>query len=476
MDCEIGLKMPKKNDIFELKISDISTDGSGIGKVDGYTLFVKDAIIGDFCRVKVMKTKKTYGYAKLIDIITASPYRVKPVCPVARQCGGCQIQAMDYKAQLEFKQNLVRNNLKRIGGIEDGYEELPIIGMDEPYRYRNKAQYPVGQDRDGNLIMGFYAGHTHSIVECMDCKIGVESNEWILAVIKSWMELEGIEAYDENTRKGMVRHILIRTGFKTSEIMVCLVVNSRKLSDSQKASLVNRLTSVSKDSDKGLGGEIKSIMLNINSEDTNVILGRDCEILYGNGYIEDYIGEVKFRISPLSFFQVNPIQTEKLYGKVVEFAQLKGDEKIWDLYCGIGSISLFLAKAVPDGEVYGVEIIPEAIEDAKENARINNIDNAKFFVGKAEELVPDFYNKDFMTNPDLVVVDPPRKGCDAILLDTIVKMQPEKIVYVSCDSATLARDLRVLLDKGYELVKLQAVDQFCHSVHVETVVLLSQQN
>lgn len=339
--------------------------------------------------------------------------------------------------------------------------------------------------------MGFYAGRTHSIISCTDCKIGAVENQYILAVIKSWMEFNGVAPYDEQTGRGLVRHVLIRTGFHTDEIMVCLVINGTKMSDKLKESLVGRLTEVSLDSDISTDKCIKSIMLNYNTENTNVILGRQCETLWGKSYIEDYIGDIKYQISPLSFFQVNPRQTEKLYGKALEYAGLTGNETVWDLYCGIGTISLFLAKNAR--KVYGVEIVPQAIEDAKNNAAINGIDNAEFFVGKAEEVVPHFYEEmarlaaDISATeaqreearksitPDVVVVDPPRKGCDESLLDTIVKMSPERIVYVSCDSATLARDLGLLAAKGYKTVKVQPVDQFSHTVHVETVVLLSQQ-
>ena len=480
----------KKDDKVTFVIEDIGTGGEGIGKVDGYTLFVKDAIIGDKIEAKIIKAKKNYGYARLEKIIEASSDRVTPACPVARQCGGCQIQQMSYQAQLRFKEKLVDDNLKRIGKIE-GYEFFPAIGMEEPFRYRNKAQYPIGTAKDGSIVMGFYAGRTHSIISCTDCKIGAVENQYILAVIKSWMELNGVAPYDEQTGRGLVRHVLIRTGFHTDEIMVCLVINGTKMSDKLKESLVGRLTEVSLDSDISTDKCIKSIMLNYNTENTNVILGRQCETLWGKSYIEDYIGDIKYQISPLSFFQVNPRQTEKLYGKALEYAGLTGNETVWDLYCGIGTISLFLAKNAR--KVYGVEIVPQAIEDAKNNAAINGIDNAEFFVGKAEEVVPHFYEemarlaadtsateaqreeaKKSIT-PDVVVVDPPRKGCDESLLDTIVKMSPERIVYVSCDSATLARDLGLLAAKGYKTVKVQPVDQFSHTVHVETVVLLSQQ-
>ena len=470
-----------KNDCVELTIEDIGVSGEGIGKVDGYTLFVKDTVIGDVVRVKIMKAKKNYGYARLMDIIKPSKDRVEPACPIARQCGGCQIQAMNYNAQLKYKQKLVKDNLLRISGLTEGadYEMCEILGMDTPFRYRNKAQYPVGEDKDGNIVMGFYAGHTHSIIACPDddCMLGHRDNAFILNAVKEWMKEYRVRAYNENIHKGTVRHVLIRTGYHTDEVMVCLVTK-KMLRKEAADGLVKAI--------QKLKLNVASLVVNINKEDTNVILGKECITLYGRPYIEDYIGDIKFQISPLSFYQVNPKQTEVLYNKALEFAGLKGNESVWDMYCGIGTISLFLAKKA--GKVYGVEIVPQAIEDAKNNAKINNIDNAEFFVGKAEEVVPAFYKKQTgvqsdndstdskeydMTRPDVVVVDPPRKGCDKKLLDTIVSMSPDRIVYVSCDSATLARDLKLLVEYGYKVEKVQPVDQFGNTVHVETVVLLS---
>lgn len=484
-----------KNDIVQVTIEDIGVTGEGIGKIDGYTLFVKDTVIGDVVEVKIMKAKKNYGYARLMNIITPSKDRVTPECNIARQCGGCQLQAMSYAAQLKYKQKLVSDNLQRIGGLTEGvdYEMCDILGMDTPFRYRNKAQYPVGEDKDGNIIMGFYAGHTHSIIPCDDCLLGDEDNSVILTAVKQWMKDYRVRAYNENIHKGTLRHILIRTGFHTDEIMVCLVTKKmlRKEAADGLVRVIERLNSGSSASDNISSGSdnntsnnsgrklnIASLVVNINKEDTNVILGRECVTLYGRPYIEDYIGDIKFQISPLSFFQVNPKQTEVLYKKALEFANLTGNEAVWDLYCGIGTISLFLAKNA--GMVYGVEIVPQAIEDAKNNAGLNGIDNAEFFVGKAEEVVTAFYESrkaddgtgHNMTRPDVIVVDPPRKGCDEKLLDTIVTMSPQRVVYVSCDSATLARDLKVLSERGYKIVKVQPVDQFGNTVHVECVIMM----
>lgn len=460
-----------KNDTVRLIITDIGTNGEGIGRVDGYTLFIKDAIIGDEVEAKIIKAKKNYGYARLMNIITPSKDRIEPVCPVARQCGGCQIQEMDYQAQLRFKQELVKNNIERIGHISD-YQMMPVIGMDEPFHYRNKAQYPVGMDKDGNIVMGFFAGRTHHIIDNTDCALGAKINSRILGIIKEYMQDNKIKPYDEDKHAGTVRHILIRNGYHTDQIMVCLVINAESIKNSDD--LVKRL--------KDIDG-MTSIMININRNKTNVILGDTCKTLWGKSYIEDYICDIRYQISPLSFYQVNPKQTEKLYSKALEYAGLTGNETVWDLYCGIGTISLFMAAKAR--KVYGVEIVPQAIEDAKNNARLNNIDNAEFFVGKAEEVVPAFYeelsrkaaNGDEEAkrgiHPDVVVVDPPRKGCEETLLETVVKMSPKRMVYVSCDSATLARDLKFMEEHGYKVEKVQAVDQFGNTVHVETVVKLS---
>ena len=455
----------EKNQEFIVTIEDMNEDGAGVGKVDGYIWFVKDAVIGDVVRAKAMKMKKSYGFARLMEVMEPSASRVIPSCPVARQCGGCQLQAMSYEEQLKFKERKVMNNLIRIGKFdEDEIHMLPIMGMEEPWRYRNKAQFPFGKDKDGNVIAGFYAGRTHAIVEAEDCLLGVEENREILDIVKRFMKEMKIEPYDELSHKGLVRHVLIRKGFKTGEIMVCLVINGNKLPGKER--LVEMLTGG--DGVKGM----TSISYSVNQEKTNVIMGKEIVNLYGPGYITDYIGNVKYQISPLSFYQVNPVQTERLYGTALEYAGLTGNEIVWDLYCGIGTISLFLAQKAK--KVYGVEIVPQAIEDARRNAEINGIHNAEFFVGKAEEVLPEQFEKNHV-HADVIVVDPPRKGCDAVCLDTILKMRPERVVYVSCDSATLARDLRYLADGGYVVERGRCCDMFPGTVHCETVVLLSQQ-
>lgn len=492
-----GKHILKKNDIIELKIEDMGVGGEGIGKHDGMTFFIKDAIIGDLIKARVTKIKKNYGYARTEEILKPSDCRVKPVCELHKRCGGCQIQAMDYTAQLRYKQNKVRDNLIRIGGFTEKLTDsvmLPIVGMETPYRYRNKAQFPIGRDKDGKLIAGFYASRTHNIIPAEDCRLGISENQEVLHAVLSYMQKNHIKPYDEMTGKGLVRHVLIRYGFTTKELMVCVIINGKKLPMQQD--LIDRLCKIA---------GMTSICLNQNTKNTNVILGDVTETLWGQAYITDYIHlracgkdiqknvdipqkaadefaltdtAIAYQISPQSFYQVNPIQTEKLYSLALDYAGLTGKETVWDLYCGIGTISLFLAQRA--GKVYGVEIIPQAIADAKNNAKLNGITNAEFFTGKAEEILPEFYEHESkpaaagtdMLHPDVIVVDPPRKGCDAKCLETMLKMQPERIVYVSCDSATLARDLRILCDGGYELNKVRAVDQFANTVHVETVCLL----
>ena len=476
-----------KNDIVTVKIEDIGTEGEGIGKLEGFTLFVKDAVMGDVVEARLVKVKKNYAYARLEKVLTSSPLRVKPVCPYDKQCGGCQIQAMSYEAQLQFKENKVKNNLVRIGGFDQLFIESvmePVVGMEQPWHYRNKAQFPVGTDKDGRIITGFYAGRTHSIIANTDCALGVEENEPILQKVLAYMQNEKVSAYDETTGQGLVRHILIRKGFTSGEIMVCLVINGKSLPKEDR--LVSTLREIP---------GMTSIWLNYNTKNTNVIMGTEGRVLWGQNTITDVIHRrsieeinsgkdclrydskenapqgITFAISPLSFYQVNPIQTEKLYSLALEYAGLTGEETVWDLYCGIGTISLFMAQCAK--EVHGVEIVPQAIEDARKNAERNHIENAAFYVGKAEEVLPRLYEEEHIF-ADVICVDPPRKGCDEACLNTIIKMAPKRIVYVSCDSATLARDLKYLCENGYEIRKVRAVDQFGQTVHVETVCLLSK--
>ena len=512
----------RKGQEIKVNIIDIGMKGEGIGKLDdGYTVFIKDAVIGDLVRASIMKANKSYAYAHLEQILQASPHRVEPLCPIARQCGGCQLQALSYEQELVYKQNKVRADLIRIGGFSE--EEIdtvmePIVGMQDgsngPWRYRNKAQVPVrysgagksvsgtsasgvgrgernclkgaskgaGAKRNsgpGRVVAGFYAGRSHSIIPMTDCMLGEEINREIIDRVLTYMEIHRIPPYDEETGKGLVRHILIRSGKFSGQIMVCLVVNGENLPF--EADLVDHLS--------GVPG-MTSIVLNTNTARTNVILGRELRTLWGSDEIEDtlYVYDISedggfvpaaeavtFRISPLSFYQVNPEQTQKLYSLAMNYAHLTGKETVWDLYCGVGTISLFMARRAK--KVCGVEIIPEAIENAKANAARNEIVNAEFYVGKAEEVLPAYVQarRAAGENPDIdvICVDPPRKGCDTKCLETILEIQPERVVYVSCDPATLARDLRILADGGYRLQKVRPVDQFGHTVHVETVCLLT---
>ena len=451
----------KKNDEFIIEIKDLGSRGEGIGKYDGYTLFVNNTTVGDRVKVKLMKAKKSYGYARLVEIIEPSPYRVTPRCKIADKCGGCSIQHLKYEKQLEYKQDKVANCLERIGGFDLSTIEInPIIGMEEPYYYRNKAQFPVGKSKDGKTLIGFYAGRTHSIIDTNECPIQKDVNTQIIKVFRSFLDRYQISIYDEKEHKGLVRHILTRIGFTTGELMVSIVINGKDLPYKDK--LIEELIKIPK---------MVSISLNINEKKTNVILGQEIKMIWGKDHIVDYIGDIKYQISPLSFYQVNPIQTKKIYEKALEYADLSGKELVWDLYCGIGTISLFLAGKAK--KVYGVEIVEDAIQDAITNAKINKIENAEFFAGAAEEVVPRMYKEESIY-ADVIVVDPPRKGCDESLLDTMVEMGPKRIVYVSCDPATLARDLKYLSQKGYKVEKVQPVDQFPHGGHVETICLMSR--
>ena len=452
----------KKNDLVEVTIEDMSEDGEGIGRAEGYTLFIKDAVIGDRVLAKIMKIKKTYGFARLVEVLGASESRVKPLCPVSGPCGGCQLQSLSYERQLAFKEEKVRGQLRRIGGFENPPVEA-VIGMEQPWGYRNKAQFPIGRSKDGRIIAGFYAGRTHSIIETPRCFLGHPVNEKVLKIVVDWMEAYGIAPYEESEHRGLVRHVLIRVGEEIGDgrqVMVCLVINGKRLP--HKEELVQAL--------QALPG-MASISFNINTENTNVILGREVRHLYGDGYITETIAGLRYRISPQSFFQVNPEQTGKLYDVALAYAGLTGRETVWDLYCGTGTITLFLARQAK--WVRGVEVIPSAVEDARENARANGITNASFYLGRAEEVLPRFYEEE-KERADVIVVDPPRKGCDTALLDTILAMGPERVVYVSCNPASLARDLKYLCAGEYELVRVQPVDMFAQTVGVESIVLLSK--
>lgn len=450
------MKTVKKDEIHLLKIEDLGHNGEGIGKIDGFTVFADGGVPGDEVKVKITLIKKNYAIGKIIKLEKPSSDRVKPICEVANICGGCQTQHIDYSAQLRLKTNRVRANIERIGKLQD-VNIHDTLGMKNPYHYRNKAQFPIGTENN-EAIIGFYKRKTHHIVNIETCHIQHEINDQITKIVREYINKYKISTYDEKIGKGLFRHVLTKVGFHTGEIMVVLITNGQEITHKEEL-IKNLLKEIP---------EIKSIVQNINKKKTNAILGRECITLYGEEKIVDYIGNLKFNISPLSFFQVNPIQTKVLYEKALEYADLTGEETVYDIYCGIGTISLFLAQRAK--KVYGIEIVEAAIKDAKENARINDINNAEFFVGAAEEVVPKLYKKGIQA--DVVVVDPPRKGCDELVLDTIVKMNPKRVVYVSCNPSTLARDLKYLDEFGYRTVEVQPVDMFPHTGHVETVVKL----
>lgn len=451
----------EKNKTYEMTVDSLGSNGEGIGRIEGFTIFVEGALPEETVKVLVVKLKKSYGYGKLVEIISPSPYRVEPYCPVAKTCGGCQLQHFSYEGQLAYKARKVKDDLERIGGLKK-LADLPAFGMENPWRYRNKAQFPVGNGKDGAVEVGFYAKRSHRIVDAPVCYLQDVVNDEITAIVRNFMEEFRISAYDEEKHKGLVRHILTRVGRNSGEIMVCIVINGKGIPNSEV--LVERLQQVE---------GIASIVLNVNKEQTNVILGKKIITLWGKSTIVDTLGGISFEISPLSFYQVNPVQTEVLYSKAVEMANLKGDETVLDLYCGIGTISLFFAKKAK--KVFGVEIVPEAIDDARKNAIRNGIDNVTFEVGAAEEVVPRLYQEQGIT-ADVIVVDPPRKGCDQALLETISSILPEKLVYVSCNPATLARDVGVLCEKGFRVVDVQVVDQFPMTVHVETIALITRED
>ena len=450
----------EKNELFITEITDMTAEGEGIGRAGAFPFFIKDTCIGDTALCRVTKLKKNYGYARLEELQEASPFRAEAPCRISRSCGGCQIQQMTYQAQLDFKTEKVRQNLIRIGGLE-APEVLKCLGMEEPFRYRNKAQIPFGTDKEGKITAGFYARRTHSIIPQEDCLITFREAGDIVRLVKQWMTDHKVRPYDETTGQGLIRHVLIRKGFRTGEIMVCLIANGEKVpsADSLTASL---------ESIEGF----MTLCLNTNTKCGNTILGSKTVPLYGPGVIRDYIGDVLFEISANSFFQVNPEQTQVLYQTALDYAGLCGNETVFDLYCGIGTISLFLAGKAK--HVYGIEIVPQAIEDAKRNAALNGLSNVDFYTGKAEEILPAWYKEHPEEKIDVIVMDPPRKGCDAEVLKTVTAMEPRRIVYVSCDSATLARDLKILCEEGYQLEKVQPVDMFPMTVGVEAVACLNR--
>ena len=446
----------QKNEYIDVLFEDLTHDGAGVAKVEGYPLFVPNGLPGEKAKIKVIKVNKGYGFGRLMEITEASPYRVEPECPIYKECGGCQLQHMSYEGQLKAKEKQVSDVLQRIGKLEN-VKVHPVLGMENPWRYRNKAQVPIGE-HEGGLIGGFYQQRSHQIIDMKACIIQQEKNDEVVKEVKEICNINGVRAYDEQKHKGELRHIMARYGLKSGEVMVVLVTRTNELTGKKKIieEIVKRIPGV------------KSIVQNINSKKTNVIFGEETRVLWGEEVIYDSIGDIKFAISARSFYQVNPEQTKVLYDKALEYADLTGEENVIDAYCGIGTISLFLAQKAR--KVYGVEIVPEAIEDAKKNAELNGISNVEFAVGEAETVIPEWYENGVVA--DVLVVDPPRKGCDDKLLQTIINMKPKKVVYVSCNPATLARDLRVLEDGGYQTVEVQPVDMFPQTMHVECVAQL----
>ncbi len=484
----------EKNKNYTLEITGMTHEGQGVGRIEGLAVFIDGALEGEQVEARIIKLNKTYAVGKLIAVLRPSPGRVEPFCSAYRRCGGCNLQHMDYTAQLAFKTKLVRDNLERIGGLKDVIVH-ETIGMKQPMNYRNKAQYPVAEV-NGSVITGFYAARSHDVIDSEDCGIQDTESDKVRKIVRQFIVEKGIPVYNEATGKGLLRHIVTRVGFNTGEVMVVLVINGNKLPASDE--LVRRLLESGKTMEDtvtsteaamessgtaaagtarvGKAGEgleaygIKSFYLNINTESTNVILGRKNILLYGSKTITDMIGGYRFLISPHSFFQVNPVQTEVLYSKALEYAALTGTETVFDLYCGIGTISLFLsAKA---GKVYGVEVVEEAISDARMNAELNGITNVEFVLGEAEKAVPELYRKG--VRAEIVVLDPPRKGCEESLLLMLAEMRPKRIVYVSCNPATLARDLKYLEAQGFKVAEVQPVDMFPWTAHVECVTMLQR--
>ena len=443
----------EKNEYYDVTFEDLTHDGVGVAKVEGFPIFVENALPEERAKIKVIKVKKGYAFGKLIELYEESQYRVDAPCPLYKECGGCQLQHLSYEGQLKAKQKQVQDVLTRIGHLKD-ITVHPVLGMNDPWRYRNKAQVPVG-DREGGLVAGFYQQRSHEIIDMEACLIQQEKNDQVIQTVKKICEKYGVTAYDEAKHKGNLRHIMARYGLVTDEIMVVLITRTNELP--HKSIIIEDITNQLPN--------VKSIVHNINPKRTNVIFGDETNVIWGEEYIYDNIGDIKFAISARSFYQVNPEQTKVLYDKALEYADLSGEETVIDAYCGIGTISLFLAQKAK--KVYGVEIVPEAIEDAKRNALLNGIENVEFAVGESEVVIPK-WNKEGI-KADVIVVDPPRKGCDEALLQTIIEMKPKRVVYVSCNPATLARDLRILEDGGFKTVEVQPVDMFPHTTHCEAV-------
>ena len=447
----------EKNRDYEINIDSLGSKGEGVGRIQGFTIFVEGALPKERVLVKIVKTAKSYAYAKLLHIIQKSTKRVEPKCPYFKMCGGCQLQHLSYGGQLEYKTQQVKDALERIGHLKN-VEVLPTLGMEEPWKYRNKAQFPASMVK-GKPVLGFYMARSHNLIEIKDCPIQHDINGKVTALVHKYVQTYNIPVYQEKTHKGVIRHVVTRVGFHSNQLMIIIVTNGELPGKKELISMLK----------EGIPA-VTSIIQNYQTARTNVVLGRKNVTLWGSDYIMDAIGDLKFKISPLSFYQVNPVQTEKLYAKALEFAALTGKETVIDAYCGVGTISLFLAGSA--SKVYGIEVLPQSVEDAKENARINGIENVEFLIGESEIVIPRLFK--LGVKADVVIVDPPRKGCDEKLLKTIVEIATERMVYISCNPATLARDLKYMVENGYKVEKVQSVDMFPQTSHVETVVLMSR--
>ena len=450
----------KQGDSIAVQITGLGSSGEGVGKYEGFTVFVQGALPQETVQATVTLVKKSYAVGRLDAVLEASAERVEPLCPVYKECGGCQLQHLSYKGQLECKRQQVQDALSRIGHVDA--EVLPVLGAANPWNYRNKMQFPAAVSAEGTLSIGCYAAATHSVVDTDSCMIQQEANNQVLLTVRKWMNRFGVSAYDEKTGKGLVRHVMGRVGVHSGQVMAVLVTSAYDIP--YRKELIQWLT-------KYVPGLV-SVVQNINKKPTNVVMGSKTRVLFGDEKIKDSLGAISFNISPQSFFQVNSAQAEKLYNKALEFAALSGGETVVDVYCGTGTISLYLAKHAK--KVYGIEIVASAIEDAKKNALENNCGNAEFILGDAAAELPALLAGG--VRPDVIVVDPPRAGCEEKVLAAMAGVGPQRIVYVSCNPASLARDLAFLEQHGYKALVAQPVDMFPMTNHVETVVLMTKES
>ena len=453
--------MVEKNKHYEIEITDVSSDGNGVGNIDGFTIFVPMSVTGDVLEIVIVKVLSRYAIGRLIKIISASPYRKEPICPVFKRCGGCHLQHIKYEAQLEIKRNFIESAMRRIGGFTDFICD-EVIGMENPERYRNKCIFPIGKDKNLNTVSGFYAKRSHEIIPVDDCMAGSAINKEIMAAVVDYIDSKKISVYDEIAHKGLVRRVFIREAYHTGEIMVVISINGKSLPAIEK--LIKSVRSVS--------DKIVSVYLNINEKKSNTVLGDENKLVYGKSVIKDILCGTEFEISPHSFFQINPVMTEKLYSKALEFAHITENDNVLDVYCGIGTISLAAAKSAK--YVTGIEIVEQAVIDARENARNNGIENVDFYADSAESAVPKLIENGM--KPDIIILDPPRKGSDEATLRAVASAVPKRIVYVSCNPSTLARDAKLLCELGYTPQKCVGVDMFPHTSHVECITLLQKHN